>query len=407
VSDLAQRFEDAFGVLGTIGASPRGGFDRFAWTATDAELRAWFRAEAARRSMPVETDRNGNLWAWWPAPGPGAVATGSHLDSVPGGGAFDGPLGVVSAFLAVDLLAAAGTAQRPVAVACFADEEGARFGTACVGSRLATGALEPATARRLRDDAGITLADALAAAGVDPAGIGADRERLGRMSAFVELHVEQGRSLATLGAPVGVASGIWPHGRWRCRLRGEANHAGTTRMEDRRDPLVVAARLVLEARRAGVGLGALATVGKLLVVPGAANAVPAEVDAWLDARAADEEALGKLVAEVAAATGAVAEEHAVDMELLEESRTPQQTFDCGLRAQVRAAVADVLGDVPELATGAGHDAGVLAAAMPAAMLFVRNPSGASHTPAEHAERGDCLAGVRALASVLAALAGSS
>jgi N-carbamoyl-L-amino-acid hydrolase len=145
-----------------IGREDAGGFSRFAWSAADAQMRQWFRAEAAWRDMAVEQDGNGNMWAWWGARGPGAVATGSHLDSVPNGGAFDGPLGVVSGFMAVDeLQAKASSPQRPVAVVCFSDEEGARFGVACVGSRLTCGALGPDAARALADADGITLAQAM------------------------------------------------------------------------------------------------------------------------------------------------------------------------------------------------------------------------------------------------------
>lgn len=410
MTDLGQRLDDALGTLAAIGAAPGGGYRRFAWTAEDHALRAWFRGEAERRAMPLETDRNGNLWAWWPAAAPGAVATGSHLDSVPGGGAFDGPLGVVSAFLALDLLAGAGSRdglRRPIAVACFADEEGGRFGTACVGSRLATGALDPARARALRDEEGVTLGDALAGVGIDPEAIGPEPGRLAGLSAFVELHIEQGRALDPLGTAVGVATEIWPHGRWRCSARGESNHAGTTRLEDRRDPVLVLAQLALAARRSAAASGSLATVGKLRAVPGASNAVAALGEAWLDARAPDEDRLDALVAEVAAATSSAALEQDVAVELVEESRAPAVRFDTGLRGRVARAVAVALGSAPEIPTGAGHDAGILAAALPTAMLFVRNPTGASHTPAEHAERDDCLAGVEALAAVLGELAGSA
>ncbi|MDP9239403.1 MAG: M20/M25/M40 family metallo-hydrolase, partial [Actinomycetota bacterium] len=229
-SPLAASFDRTWGQLAGIGRDPiTGGYHRSAWTIVDVQLRAWFLAHATDRSMPVEVDRNGNLWAWWGAPGPGAIVTGSHLDSVPGGGAYDGPLGVVSAFLAIDdLRARAVTPGRPIAVVQFADEEGARFGVACVGSRLMTGALDPDDARALRDAGGITLADAMRAAGVTPERIGHDAEVLGRIGIFVELHIEQGRALADVPAPVAVASGIWPHGRWRLIFTGAPDHAGTT-----------------------------------------------------------------------------------------------------------------------------------------------------------------------------------
>ncbi|HEX8498194.1 MAG TPA: M20/M25/M40 family metallo-hydrolase, partial [Actinomycetales bacterium] len=198
-----------------------GGYRRFAWTSADAQLREWFTASASARGLDVLTDRAGNLWAWWGDPdaqGPGLVL-GSHLDSVPGGGAYDGPLGVVSAFAALDLLQDnAFKPTVPVAVACFGDEEGARFGIACGGSRLLTGALDPDRARALTDDSGTTLAEAAGRAGIDVDHLGRDDEALRRVGRFVELHVEQGRSLVHSGHAVGVGSAVWAHGRWRVDL---------------------------------------------------------------------------------------------------------------------------------------------------------------------------------------------
>src|SRR4051795_6840983 len=174
-----------------------GGYRRYAWTAVDATLREWFRGEAAQRGLEVVADRAGNLWAWTADPDAGdpGLVLGSHLDSVPDGGAFDGPLGIVSAFAALDRLDRSAL-RRPVGIACFADEEGARFGVACAGSRLLTGVLDPDRARALTDDDGATMAEAMSAAGVDPHGLGRDEETLRRIGTFVELHVEQGRALA-------------------------------------------------------------------------------------------------------------------------------------------------------------------------------------------------------------------
>ena len=175
------------------------GYRRFSWTRSDAECRGWFTEQASLRGLDVEIDRNGNLWAWWGAKGPGAIVTGSHLDSVPDGGAFDGPLGVVSALAAIDVLRERGiTPVRPVAVAVFVEEEGARFGLACLGSKLMTGAVTPGQARALTDAGGITYADAMTAAGLDPAAIGPDEDLLSRIECFVELHIEQGRALAVM-----------------------------------------------------------------------------------------------------------------------------------------------------------------------------------------------------------------
>ncbi|HEX4699469.1 MAG TPA: allantoate amidohydrolase [Actinomycetes bacterium] len=393
-SDRVESFDRMWADLLPVGRDPgTGGYRRFAWSAPDLACREWFAAESARRGLDLVVDRNGNQWAWWGDPdaeGPGVV-TGSHLDSVPDGGAYDGPLGIVSAFAAIDVLRARGwSPAQPVGVAAFTDEEGARFGIACTGSRLLTGVLDPDRARSLTDSDGHTLAQAMTRAGVSPDHLGPDGDTLRRIGTFVELHVEQGRGLGD--HPVGVAAGIWPHGRWRLDLTGEANHAGTTRLEDRDDPMLRLAAAVLAAREAATEHDAVATIGRVSVVPNGTNAVPSSVQGWLDARGPAEPSVRAIVAEVAAAAAT---------EPVEESWTPEVRFPAALRGRVGAA----LGGVPELPTAAGHDAGILAdAGVPSAMMFVRNPSGVSHSPMEYAEPADCHAGVAALVTVLADLA---
>jgi beta-ureidopropionase / N-carbamoyl-L-amino-acid hydrolase len=387
-----------------------GGYRRFSWTPADAECRRWFFQTAAERDLRAGADRNGNLWAWWDVPGtdPGAgraVVTGSHLDSVPDGGAYDGPLGVVTAFAAIDLLRDRGAMPvRPLAVAAFCEEEGGRFGVACVGSRLLAGAIDPARAGALTDSGGTTFAAAMTAAGHGPAALGPDPGLLAGVGAYVELHIEQGRALADLGAAIGVAERIWPHGRWRLAFTGRADHAGTTRLGDRRDPMLAAAATVLAARGAAARHGALATVGKLTVDPGAVNAISSSVTAWLDARAPDEARLHAVTDDVLTQARTAAVAHGVALDHAQESVTQAVDFDAALRDRMVATLAAAGIRAPVLPTGAGHDAGVLAACVPAGMLFVRNPTGVSHSPAEHAEPGDCLTGVTALAAVLTDLA---
>jgi beta-ureidopropionase / N-carbamoyl-L-amino-acid hydrolase len=414
VSDIASAgFDRLWADLEPIGRDQRtGGYRRYAWTREDAAAREWFAGAAADRGMDVTADLAGNQWAWWGDPdaaGPG-LAVGSHLDSVPDGGAFDGPLGVISAFAALDGLRADGfVPARPVAVAHFADEEGARFGVACAGSRLLTGALAAERALALTDGDGVTMAEAIRrfpfpGAVVDPGALGRDKEALRRVGVFVELHLEQGRGLTDIGCPVGVGSVIWAHGRWRFTLEGEANHAGTTRLADRRDPMLDLAAAITRARELAGDHGVLATCGKVLVEPNGVNAIPSRVTGWLDARGADPAAVRAMVADfdIGLVSGSPAGPPLVRSTLTEESWTDATPFDTYLVSRLAA----LCEGAPVLATGAGHDAGVLAnAGVAAAMLFVRNPTGVSHSPAEHASRDDCLHGVAALAAAIRNLAG--
>ncbi len=384
--------------IAEIGRDPRtGGYRRFAWSDADMALREWFAGEAAERGMELDEDGNGNQFAWW-GTGDDALLIGSHLDSVPDGGAYDGPLGVVSSFAAVDELRAQGhTPKRPIVVGNFADEEGARFGIACAGSQLVTGALSADKALSLKDRDGQTLAEVMTARGRDPRAVGRT-DLLDSIGTFVELHVEQGRSLIHSDAAVGVATAIWPHGRWRLDFCGEANHAGATLMEDRHDPMQAYAATVIAARRLATDAGARATFGRLEVEPGGTNAIPSRVRAWLDARAADEGQLDKLVDALMHQARSAADPDGTTVGLTTESVSPAVEFDVPLRDRLASLL-----DAPVLPTGAGHDAGVLSPHVPTAMLFVRNPTGVSHSPAEFAEDADCQAGVEALTTVVRAL----
>ena len=403
-------FAELWRELEPLGRDPEtAGYRRYSWTPADAECRTWFTRQADRLGLTVEQDRNGNLWAWWAsrdAARQDAVVTGSHLDSVPDGGGYDGALGVASALAAVaELKAKNFNPERAVAIAVFTEEEGARFRVPCLGSRLMTGAIEPGAARGLSDDDGITLAAAMTAAGADPSLLGPDDDLLGRIGAFVELHVEQGRALAPMDAAIGVAEGIWPHGRWRFDFTGRADHAGTARLADRNDPMLPYASTVLAARRLAAEHGAVATFGKVIAKPGGANGVNSAVRAWLDARAPDDNVLQDTVATIRSAAEIPAKEHGVTLTVRQESYTPLVRFDEGLRDRVTGVLTAAGIAAPVLPTAAGHDAGFLAARIPTAMLFVRNPTGVSHSPAEHAGEADCEAGVHALALVLEDLAG--
>jgi N-carbamoyl-L-amino-acid hydrolase len=416
-------FEQMWAALAPVGRSATTGYNRSPFTAAEREAHAWFVEQCRARDLRLEHDGNGNTVAWWdPAPsgGPtgGAVLTGSHLDSVLDGGGFDGPLGVVSALAAIDLLRDRGFVPgRRIGVAAFAEEEGSRFGLACLGSRLAVGATTPEQVRALADRDGVRVEEAMLAAGLEP-----DLGRsawLDDVGCFVELHVEQGRDLVHRDEAVGVASAIWPHGRYRFDFTGEANHAGTTRMEDRHDPMLTYAMSALAANKQARLAGQRATFGRIEVAPNGTNAVPARVTAWLDARCESEERLAELVAAIEKQAHERAGRDGTGLVVTAESVSPAVHFDADLALRVASAggrahsaggrahsAGGRAQSRPQIPTAAGHDAGILAAAgIPAAMLFVRNPTGISHSPAEHAETSDCLAGVEALADALQDLAG--
>ena len=384
-----------------------GGYRRYAWSDADLTLREWFAGAAAARSMQLDTDRNGNLWAWWLPRGwigspRGAFVTGSHLDSVPDGGAYDGPLGVVSAFAAVDLLRARSFEPAvPIGVVAFSDEEGARFGVACIGSQLSTGALAPERALGLRDNDGITLAEALTRAGRTPAHLGPDPELISRIGIFVELHIEQGRLLDRIDRPLAVASAIWPHGRWEFVFDGEANHAGTTHLADRRDPMLAFAATARSARTVAERQNAVATFAKVLVSPNGTNAIAAQIRAWLDARAADQHTLDALLAAITDLARQHAAEDRITLDIHTESVTPIVEFPQPPREAIQQALAHH-GEIPIVPTAAGHDAGILSSHIPTGMIFVRNPTGISHSPKEFATLEDCRLGATALADVMMA-----
>lgn len=367
------------------------GTNRLAWTEEDAQAGGWFASQAAACGLRAERDPAGNLWALPGAPPPW-WALGSHLDTVRSGGSFDGALGVAGAF------EVAARATVPVAVISFADEEGARFNTPTFGSRALTGALDLSVLER-RDADGVRLADAMAAAGVDPARLERAPEWLPRLRGFLELHIDQTTELARAGAPAGVVRGLVSRMRMRAEIEGRADHAGTTPPAERRDALAAAARLIVAALDAA-GEGLVSTASRIEVEPNALTTVPARARVWLDARAPEAARLEAWEAALRQAAAGVG----LPVELALESRSPGAEFDPGLRARLVALSEELGRPAPELDCYAGHDAGLLAARVPAAMVFVRNETGLSHSPDESVELDDAAFGAELLLRLVEELA---
>ncbi|WP_067460999.1 allantoate amidohydrolase [Actinomadura macra] len=391
-------FESTWAELSTVGKVRAGdGVTRLFGSSPERELVNWFRGECASRGLDTVTDPFGNMIGWFGGRPRGreGVLTASHFDSVPQGGAFDGALGVVSGLAALDRIRDAGAAvERPIGVGVFVEEEGSRFGQACLGSRLATSALSWSAARELRDAEGVALAEVAE---------GGESALLEGVACAVELHIEQGRQLDALGAQVGIVDRIWPHGRFRFEFLGEGNHAGSTPVDQRRDPVLPYAKAVLAARELASAPNLRATFGRVLVHPNSTNSIPRSVVAWLDARADGQAELDLLVADIIRAAELAATEGSVDLTIAVESMSAESRFDRRLAERSVTHRRSVT-----VSSCAGHDAGVLAdAGIPATMLLVRNPTGLSHAPSEHASMPDCLAGIDALASLLRGLASTS
>jgi N-carbamoyl-L-amino-acid hydrolase len=385
-AELAERMAS----LEPIGLGPDG-TTRLAWTPEDEATGAWFAAQAQALGLRVERDAAGNRWAlpagdgpWW--------AVGSHLDSVRAGGRFDGALGVVAAF------AVAARCSRPVAVVSFADEEGARFNTPTFGSRALTGALDVDDVLARRDDGGVSLAEAMRAAGVDPGGLASAPEALERLRGFVELHIDQSTDVDAVGAAYGVVSRLAARRRLALELHGRADHAGTTSMAERRDAMAVAARVIVAALDLAAEHELRVTPGRLLSEPNALTTIAARVRLWLDVRGPDAAPLDAFVAALEAQAGEIGAAGRVEVAFRIESRSDGTEFDAGLRERLRRDGA------PEVLCFAGHDAGLVAARRPAAMVLVRNPAGVSHAAAEEVALADAAEAATALMAVLEEIA---
>jgi N-carbamoyl-L-amino-acid hydrolase len=384
-----ERFSSWFEELAGIGHTDTG-WNRLAWSPLEAEARAWFTRTAVSIGLDVRQDGAGTLWAVTEDAEAGPwVCAGSHLDTQPDGGAYDGALGVVSALEAAATLLESGAPRRhPLAVVAFVDEEGARFRTPTFASLAITGQLEI-------DHVLEVMGDAPAIYGVTRDSLAQSRAQLRHVRSFFEVHVEQGRALVDRDLAMGVADVLAPRQRWRVEFTGEANHAGTTAMAGRNDALLPAARFVLavdEVARANDG--AVGTVGRVEVTPGSTNSIPGHVAVSLDVRALSGRIVDRMVGELQSRFPAAA--------FSRESANGGARFDDGLRARLHESASALGVPAGDLPSYAGHDAGILAPFVPSAMLFVRNPTGASHTPSESASDEDCLRAAQVLTDAIGA-----
>jgi len=379
------------------------GVTRLAWSPELRSAYDWLAGRCRQLGLDVEVDAAGNLLARWDTGRGPAVLMGSHIDTVPQGGRFDGALGVMGGLHAVRLLRKWGVApRRPVWLVAFMDEENTRFNTALFGSRSFCGEDLGGLGDR-RDADGVTLAEAMGAWGRDPERHGEAR-RIDDVGHYLELHVEQGPSLGAGGTDIGVVTSIVGLVGYRARVTGQTNHAGTTPMRLRRDALAGAARSVLAIRdQARAREDATANVGVIQVVPGSSNVIPGICELTIDLRAPSAAGLRELDDGCLAALRAIAGEEGLVLELAETYRVPPAPMSGELVELIEGAAAIEGASAARMPSGAGHDAMVLAAHVPAGMLLVPSRDGVSHSPDEYTSPSQCELGARVLARAVAAL----
>ncbi|HLW61077.1 MAG TPA: M20 family metallo-hydrolase [bacterium] len=385
--------------LGAIGRTPEGGVTRLSYREEHAQAARLCARWMQDAGAEVGVDPWGNLFGIVGGSGgaPRPIAAGSHLDTVPNGGIFDGGLGVVAAIEAAAALRAAGRRLRhPLMLLGFAEEEGVSFSLGCLGSRGVAGRLPALQA--LVDRTGRSAADAIRA--FDP---GVPRRAMpAPPAAYLELHIEQGPILERQRTPLASVDAIVGIARMSFLFLGEANHAGTTPMEGRRDALWGAADLVAQVRemaRATEGR-AVGTVGQCTVSPGVPNVVPGRAEVTVEVRSADGALLDRLCGGVVAAAQTCAVAYGLTVEHRHGWTEPPVPLDPRIRAEVVAAAGDLGWPIATMSSWAGHDAKILAGIGPTGMIFVPSAGGISHSPFERTGWEDAARGAQLLCRAL-------
>jgi N-carbamoyl-L-amino-acid hydrolase len=376
------------------------GAQRVAWTETWERGRAWLRERMAPTGAAEEIDEAGNQWFTLPGSSERVLLIGGHMDSVPNGGRLDGCLNVLAGMEVVRRLADEGTPPLTVRLVSWADEEGARFGRSLFGSSAASGSMaDQDELRERRDGDGIALPDALAEHGVDLDRALEARRQLEGAVAYLELHIEQGPVLESLDLPLGVVLGTFGVERHLVTFRGQAAHAGSTPMDQRRDALAGAARLELEIREIAkrVGGGAVCTMGGVVTKPGIVTSVVETAECLLDQRHLDATQLAEMLSNAEAGSRRIAAEEGLDVEWEKIWSIEPIPFDDGLIELADESIREVAGSSHRLPSGPLHDAAEVArAGIPTVMLFVQSLRGLSHTKLEDTKDGHLELAVQAL-----------
>jgi N-carbamoyl-L-amino-acid hydrolase len=398
-----QRFNQTLQELGRLGESPTG-MDRVAYSPEDILGRDYAIKLMQEAGLDTRIDTAGNIIGRLAGTEDSlpAIALGSHTDTVPKGGKYDGALGVMAAIEVIRTLKDQGhTTKHPLEVINFTNEEGTRFHRWLVGSRSMCGLLEQDDLDAVDDD-GFGLGPCLADIGGDISRIEEAKRSTGELAAYLELHIEQGPYLHKSGNPIGVVTGITGRAVFEVEIEGKANHAGTTPMETRRDALVSASKLVLAIQKmaAEQEICRVSTVGSIKAVPNAVNVIPGSATIGLEFRDTDMTALAAAEHELRRIT----DEAIINEEVAIDVQRHRFTSAVPISADMQAMVAEASENCgmawEPLASGAGHDAQAVANIAPVAMIFVPSVDGISHSPEEYSTPQDCANGAQVLLELL-------
>lgn len=395
--------------LHAFGQGPGQGVTRYSYSEAERGAKDCVASWMREAGLEVREDAVGNLIGRLQGREPDApvVLVGSHLDSVPNGGDFDGPLGVLAGIEVIHALRDAGNApQHSIEVIAFTDEEGARFRYGMIGSRGIAGTLR-ATELERTDADGVSIRTAMEAYGLDVLRIGEVARQPGSVRAYLELHIEQGKVLEAAGQPVGVVSGIAGPLWLKFRVNGEAGHAGSTPMAIRHDALVAAAVIVQMIEQEAAQMPrTVATVGQLSVQPGGINIIPGQVEFSLDLRDVDESVRDGVERRILSRAQEISAARGVSLAVEVLQRVAPVTCDASIQDAVRAAGAQVGLTPPTVVSGAGHDGMQFSGIWPVGMLFARSRGGISHHPDEYTTAADCAVAADVLYRTVARIAGA-
>ena len=399
---LKHRIEEMMTALAELGKGERG-YTRLAFSDADMQVRSYLIGEMERAGLTVREDAFGNVFARTRGNNAlPAILIGSHADSVPCGGNYDGIVGIVGA-IAVAEQVAQEKLERPVEVVLFMAEESSRFGVANLGSKAMVGALPEDASTVYTDDDGRTLGDVMAERGFMAENVPYKK----RVRAFLELHIEQGRVLEETKCPLGIVTGIAAPHRYRLTIEGRADHSGATPMNLRRDALTGAADMVLrieELSQANARKGVIATVGQLDVHPNAMNVVPGKVTMSIDLRGTDEDNINSLCIAILENVDAIAQKRNLGVQLETLTEEEPALLDKGLVALGEYCANEMRETTMRMTSGAGHDALYMTRIAPTAMIFVPSKHGISHNPAEHTDLADIVRGTELLYRMVKRLA---